>query len=194
VAPDLLGRLLVRRVAGGELLVGRIVECEAYQEDDPASHSHRGPTQRTSVMFGPPGHLYVYLSYGMHWCCNVVTGDDGEGSAVLLRAVEPVEGIEHMRALRSGIRDDRLVCAGPGRLTRAFAISGSHNGLDLVEGRGLWVSTGRPLASAEVEIGPRVGISVARDRTWRFRERGSPFASPPRRRFGPSLDPSSAPP
>jgi DNA-3-methyladenine glycosylase len=177
VAPDLLGRLLVRRLPDGEVLTGRIVECEAYQEDDPASHSYRGPTRRTRVMFGPPGHLYVYLSYGMHWCCNVVTGHEGEGSAVLLRAVEPMEGIERMRALRGGLSKDRLLCAGPGRLTQALAIGGQHNGCDLVTSGQLWISAGRPVPDDEVVAAPRVGLSVARDQLWGFRERGSRFLS-----------------
>jgi len=182
VAPDLLGRLLVRGLDGGELLVGRIVECEAYQEDDPASHSYRGRTPRTAVMFGPPGHLYVYFSYGMHWCCNVVTGADGEGSAVLLRAVEPLRGIERMREVRGGIKDDRLLCAGPGRLTQAFAITKVHNGMDLTGGHELWISPGRPLAEDRIRSGPRRGISIGRERPWRFTEGGSEFVSAPRPR------------
>ncbi len=162
--------------------MGRIVECEAYQEDDPASHSYRGLRERTRVMFGPPGHLYVYLSYGMHWCCNVVTGGDGEGSAVLLRAVEPVQGTERMRDLRGGIASDRLVCAGPGRLTRAFALTKTHNGQDLTVGDHVWISEGLPVPEHRVQAGPRTGISAARDRPWRFTERGSAFVSGPRGR------------
>jgi len=159
--------------------VGRIVECEAYQEDDPASHSFRGLTDRTRVMFGPPGHLYVYLSYGVHWCANVVTGADGEGSAVLLRAVEPVRGIERIRELRGGVSDDRFLCAGPGRLTQAFAVTRAHNGLDLVTGEELWISPGREVAPGDVVAGRRVGISVAQERPWRFVEASSRFLSRP---------------
>jgi DNA-3-methyladenine glycosylase len=181
VAPDLLGRLLVRRLGDDELLVGRIVECEAYQEDDPASHSHRGRTPRTEVMFGRPGHLYVYFSYGVHWCCNVVSGRDGEGSAVLLRAVEPLAGMERMRQLRGGVKAVRLLCAGPGRLTQAFAIGREHDGVDLVGGEGVFLSAGDPVAEDRIEAGPRVGISVARERPWRFRELGNPFVSSARR-------------
>jgi DNA-3-methyladenine glycosylase len=175
VARDLLGRLLVRPHPEGPL-VGRIVECEAYQEDDPASHSYRGLTGRTRVMFGPPGHLYVYLSYGMHRCMNVVTGRDGEGSAVLLRAVEPLVGLPRMRAWR-GVEDVRLLCSGPGRLTQAFDIHRSHDGVDLVAGDVLYVARGRPVPDEAVGVGPRVGISAARDRPWRFYVRGSPFVS-----------------
>ena len=177
MAPELLGRVLVRRLDGGELVAGRIVECEAYQEDDPASHSYRGLTARTEVMFGPPGHLYVYFTYGMHWCCNVVTGQAGEGSAVLLRAVEPVQGIERMRELRDGIANDLLIAAGPGRLTQAFALGKGHNGLDLVTSDELWISAGRRVPAERTQVGPRIGISVARDRPWRFHERGSSFVS-----------------
>src|SRR5205823_1020186 len=143
VAHDLLGRLLVRAGSGGPL-VGRIVECEAYQEDDPASHSFRGRTQRTEVMFGPPGHLYVYFTYGMHFCMNVVTGRDGEGSAVLLRAVEPMHGLDVMRA-RRGVDDPHRLCAGPARLAEAFAVARAENGQDLVEGSDLFVAPGQAI-------------------------------------------------
>src|SRR5438309_7202111 len=122
VARALLGRALVRTLPDGEVLRARIVEAEAYREDDPASHSFRGRTARTDVMFGPPGRLYVYVSYGMHFCMNVVTGRDGEGSAVLLRAAEPLEGLDRMTDLRR-LQDPRLLCAGPGRLCQALAIT-----------------------------------------------------------------------
>ncbi len=175
VAPDLLGRLLVRRLPE-VTLVGRIVECEAYQEDDPASHSFRGLTNRTEVMFGRPGRLYVYFTYGMHYCMNVVTGADGEGSAVLLRAVEPREGLDWMRD-RRGIGDVRSLCRGPARLTQAYGIGRQDNGMDLVDGHDLFVAAGRPIPGESVGAGPRVGIRVATDRPWRFFEIGSPFVS-----------------
>lgn len=157
-------------------MAGRLVECEAYREDDPASHSFRGRTARTEVMFGPPGHLYVYLSYGVHWCMNVVTGRDGEGSAVLLRAAEPLDGLELMRS-RRGMSNDRLLCAGPGRLCQAFAVERRHNGLDLTAGRELYLGTGEAVSDERVTAGPRVGISVAVEQPWRFLIAGSPFVS-----------------
>jgi DNA-3-methyladenine glycosylase len=169
--------LLVRRLDDGEVLVGRIVECEAYQEGDPASHSFRGLTERTRVMFGRPGHLYVYLSYGMHWCCNVVTGQEGEGSAVLLRAVEPLQGLVRMRERRPGITNDRLLCAGPGRLTQAFDIRKEHNGVDLVTNNDLWLAKGQQVPTADIAAGTRVGLTVAHEMDWRFRERSSRFLS-----------------
>jgi DNA-3-methyladenine glycosylase len=175
VARDLIGRLLVRPLPGGRL-VGRIVEIEAYQEGDPASHSFRGRTARNEVMFGRPGHLYVYLSYGMHFCMNVVTGRDGEGSAVLLRAVEPVEGIDWMLA-RRGLDDVRLLCAGPGRLTQAFGIDRAHNGADLVAGDVLFVASGSAVPEDRIGVSPRVGLTLGVDRPWRFFEAGSPFVS-----------------
>jgi DNA-3-methyladenine glycosylase len=170
-----VGRFLVRGLPG-VVLVARIVEVEAYQEDDPASHSYRGRTARTEVMFGPPGHLYVYFSYGNHWCMNVVTGRTGEGSAVLLRAAEPLEGLEWMRAAR-GVEPLRSLCSGPGKLTQALGVTNEQNSLDLVLGEGLYLSAGEPLAVGEVEVGPRVGISVATEQLWRFYERESPFLS-----------------
>jgi len=175
VARDLLGRHLVRSVEGS-LLVARIVETEAYQQDDPASHSYRGRTPRTEVMFGPPGHLYVYFSYGMHWCMNVVTGDDGEGSAVLLRAAEPVEGLEAMRR-RRGVEAERLLTSGPGRLTQALVVTRQLNGTDLVLGHALWIARGRPLGESELGVSGRVGIAAARATLWRFYDEGSPFLS-----------------
>jgi DNA-3-methyladenine glycosylase len=167
---------LVRPLTDGTL-IGRIVETEAYQEDDPASHSFRGLTTRTEVMFGAPGHLYVYFTYGMHYCMNVVTGRDGEGSAVLLRAVEPVRGIELMRKHR-GVVDDRLLCSGPGRLTQAFRIGRVQNGIDLVTGEELFVAAGKRAVRGLVREGPRVGIRSAMDRPWRFYEMGNPYVSP----------------
>jgi len=176
VARAILGRDLVRRLDDGATLRARIVEAEAYREDDPASHSYRGRTARTGVMFGSPGCLYVYVSYGMHACMNVVTGRDGEGSAVLLRAAEPLEGVEHMRTLR-GLTDPRLLCAGPGRLCQALAITRGHDGLDLMDGAELWIERGRPVPDADVVVGPRVGIAAAAEQPWRFSIRGSRYVS-----------------
>jgi DNA-3-methyladenine glycosylase len=176
VARALLGRDLVRTLEDGILLRARIVECEAYREDDPASHSFRGRTRRTDVMFGPPGRLYVYMSYGMHSCMNVVTGRDGEGNAVLLRAAEPLEGLDRMRSFR-GLSDPRLLCAGPGRLCRALAITREHDGIDLVDGPAMWIERGRPVRDADVLIGPRIGITAAAEQPWRFSVLGSRFVS-----------------
>lgn len=176
VGPDLLGRILVRKVGDGRLLTARIVEAEAYQEDDPASHSFRGRTNRTEVMFGPPGHAYVYFTYGMHHCMNVVTGSTGEGSAVLLRAAEPLEGLEEM-ARRRGTNDPRALCSGPGRLCRALGIDRAENGLDLVRGRLLWLLEGAPVAPATISVGSRVGITSGTDRPWRFSVQGDRFVS-----------------
>jgi DNA-3-methyladenine glycosylase len=178
--------LLVRRLPEG-VIAGRIVESEAYEEKDPASHSYRGLTDRTAVMFGPPGHLYVYFTYGMHFCMNVVTGGDGAGSAVLLRAVEPFEGIELMRE-RRGVAALRQLCAGPGRLTQAYGITRADNGMDLVAGQDLLVVPGDPVPDDRVAVGPRVGISVATERPWRFSVKESSFVS-----RGPSAGPRGLP-
>jgi len=176
VGPDLLGRILVRKVGDGTLLTARIVEAEAYQEDDPASHSFRGRSNRTEVMFGPPGHAYVYFTYGMHHCMNVVTGSTGEGSAVLLRAAEPLEGLEEM-ARRRGTNDPRALCSGPGRLCQALGIDRAENGLDLVRGRLLWLLEGAPVAPSTISVGPRVGITSGTERPWRFSVQGDRFVS-----------------
>jgi DNA-3-methyladenine glycosylase len=176
VARELLGRDLVRSLEDGTHLRARIVEAEAYREDDPASHSFRGRTARTEVMFGPPGRLYVYVSYGMHFCMNVVTGRDGEGSAVLLRAAEPLEGLDRMAEVR-GLDDPRLLCAGPGRLCQALGITRAQDGTDLVAGGELVIERGRPVRDDDVVAGPRVGINVAVEQPWRFHVRGSRFVS-----------------
>ena len=163
VAPLLLNKLFVH----GDC-VGRIVEVEAYRENDPASHTFNGPTKRNAVMFGPAGYLYVYFTYGMHYCCNIVTGAAGVGAAVLLRAVEPVAGIETMRERRHG---RKAIADGPAKLCQAFAIAGEHNGVDLLDGDpngiGLF-DDGMPPPLAP-RVGPRVGISRAVDVPLRWR-------------------------
>jgi DNA-3-methyladenine glycosylase len=161
VAPLLLNKLLVH----GDC-VGRIVEVEAYRQDDPASHSHRGPTPRNAVMFGPPGHLYVYFTYGMHYCANIVTGPVGDGAAVLLRAVEPVAGIEVMRERRGG--RGRLA-DGPAKLCQAFAIGPEHDGSDACRGSGPGLFDDGMPPPDDPMVGPRVGISKAVDAPWRWR-------------------------
>ena len=149
---------------------GIIVETEAYAVDDPASHSFVGETRRNAIMFGPPGHAYIYRSYGLHWCLNFVCQ---RGSAVLLRALEPLHGIDRMIE-RRGLTQLRLLCSGPGRLAQALGIDGSHNGLPL----GDQVFTfGRPSARMSVVAGPRIGISKAIDKAWRFGHAGSQYLS-----------------
>jgi DNA-3-methyladenine glycosylase len=171
VARELIGKRLVR-VVEGRRLSGMIVEAEAYiGEGDTACHASRGCTPRTRVMFGPPGHAYVYFTYGMHWMLNLVTEPEGRPAAVLVRAVEPLEGIEAIRALRPG-RPDRELCSGPARVAAAFAIAGADNGADLVEGRGLLVEPYLDPPRGAVASGARIGIGYAdpRDRgaPWRF--------------------------
>jgi DNA-3-methyladenine glycosylase len=168
-ARALLGALLVRREPDGRTVV-RIVETEAYREDDPASHSARGRTPGNAVMFGPPGRAYVYFTYGMHHCVNVVTGGEGRGEAVLLRAGIVLEGQEHVRARRGSNRRGRDLLGGPGRLAQGLAIDRGLDGADLL-------ADGAPLGLArdgwrpspdEVVAGPRVGVRNAADRPWRF--------------------------
>jgi DNA-3-methyladenine glycosylase len=172
VARELIGRFLVRET-DGDRLVGRIVEAEAYSSDDPASHAFRGETRRNRSMFGPAGHAYVYRSHGIHRCLNAVALP---GSAVLIRAVEPLEGLETM-ARRRGLGEQRLLCAGPGRLCQAFAIDLEEDGADLCRRGRLWLA-GEDHA-ADVVVTPRVGISVAVEVPWRFVEAGTRFASRP---------------
>jgi DNA-3-methyladenine glycosylase len=179
VAPDLLGRVLVRILPDGVRLSATIVETEAYGEGDPASHAFRGRTPRNAVMFGPPGHLYVYFTYGMHFCMNVVTESEGRGSAVLLRAAEPLRGHEAM-AERRGTSEARRLCSGPARWTQAFGIAREENGADLVRGREVYLLEGEPVPRSAIRITTRVGVNVGVERPWRFLVAESPFVSPGR--------------
>jgi DNA-3-methyladenine glycosylase len=187
LAPELLGHVLVRRSPDGSRSSARIVEVEAYEPDDPASHAFRGQTPRNATMFGPAGHLYVYFTYGMHFCMNAVARGPGEGSAVLLRAGEPLEGLWEMRA-RRGREDVRDLCSGPARLAQALAIGRDVDGADLVDGDAIWIERGARIGA--IGVGPRVGVHEV-DRPWRFWLDGSPFVS--RGRPGPPTARARAP-
>jgi DNA-3-methyladenine glycosylase len=152
---------------------GRIVEVEAYDHEDPASHGYRGRTARNASMFGPPGHAYVYRSYGIHWCLNLVCEDVGVANAILVRALEPTHGVDTMRE-RRGLEDARLLCSGPGRLCQALEITREHDGLPLDRPPFELLERDRPV---EVLTGPRIGITRAADLPWRYTESGSRFLS-----------------
>ena len=163
VAPDLLGAVVVH----GPVAI-RLTEVEAYDgANDPASHAYRGLTPRTTVMFGPPGHLYVYFTYGMHYCANLVCGPDGTAAAVLLRAGEVVAGLDVARSHRPAVSRDVALARGPANLVRALALGPEHNGLDVV-GRGPVRIRRAPAPPPEIRSGPRVGVSTGATRPWRF--------------------------
>jgi DNA-3-methyladenine glycosylase len=177
VAVDLLGKRLVRTL-NDHRIAGVIVETEAYcdtQEKDLACHGHRAndgrPTKRTMVMFGPPGHAYVYFTYGMHWMFNIVTGDQGQASAVLIRAIEPTEGLEQMRALRN--RPDNELTNGPAKLAQALAIDKSHNGISLYDAKSpIWIEDRPGIDTNKIKRGPRIGLGKTPEpwlsTPWRF--------------------------
>jgi DNA-3-methyladenine glycosylase len=176
VAPDLIGVTLLVDGVGGP-----IVEVEAYDHEDPAAHGYGGRTERNASMFGPPGHAYVYRSYGIHWCLNFVCEQEGSASAVLIRALEPHQGIEAMQT-RRGVDDARLLCAGPGRLCQALGITREQDGLALDQPPfELMPREDEP----EIAIGPRVGITKAAEQPWRYGLAGSRFLSRSLRPAGP---------
>jgi DNA-3-methyladenine glycosylase len=170
VAAQLIG---ITVLVGG--VGGRIVETEAYDEDDAASHCFGGITTRNAAMFGPPGRLYVYRSYGLHWCMNFVCREQGRGAGVLIRALEPTDGIEVMRQ-RRGLEDVRLLCAGPGRLTQALAIDSAFNAHPL-DAHPLQLRASSGASGLQLLSGPRIGISKAVEQPWRFGEKGSRYLS-----------------
>ncbi len=170
VAPDLIGATFMFKGAGG-----LIVEVEAYHHTDPAAHSFGGPTPRNAVMFGPPGYAYVYRSYGIHWCLNFVCEPKGSAAAVLIRALEPTAGLPAMRR-RRGLKDERLLCSGPGRLCEALGVTRAHNGLPLdAPPFQLMAREG----AVEIVVGPRIGLTKAVDKPWRYGLKGSRFLSKP---------------
>lgn len=177
MAPALLGCWVVSDRPEGQVAL-RLTEVEAYSGEgqDPASHAHRGPTPRAEIMFGPPGRLYVYFSYGVHWCANVVVGPEGRGGAVLLRAGEVVVGEELARSRRPAARSSRDLARGPARLTQALAIGPADRGAHLLD-PGSRVRLHRGPAPAAVSAGPRVGISLATDLPWRFWAADAPSVS-----------------
>jgi DNA-3-methyladenine glycosylase len=170
VAPDLIGATLLFGGVGG-----RLVEVEAYHHTDPAAHSYNGPTPRNVVMFGPAGYAYVYRSYGIHWCLNFVCEPKGSAAAVLIRAVEPTVGLARMRR-RRGVSDVRLLCSGPGRVCQALGITRADNGLALDEPPFELLAR-----SGEVEVvaGPRIGLTKAVEKPWRYGLKDSRFLSKP---------------
>jgi len=172
VAPELIGATLLFNGMGG-----KIVEVEAYDQTDPAAHSFRGQTERNAVMFGPPGHAYVYQSYGIHWCLNFVCARAGVASAVLIRAIEPTEGLVRMqrrRGLANG--DNRLLCSGPGRLCEALGITGAHNGLALDRPP---FELRLPVDNFAIATGVRIGLTKAVELPWRYGLAGSRYVSKP---------------
>jgi DNA-3-methyladenine glycosylase len=168
VAPDLIGVTLLVDGVGG-----RIVEVEAYDQEDPASHAYRGRTARNGAMFGPPGHAYVYRSYGIHWCLNLVCGPEGVPEAALIRALEPTAGLEEQRR-RRGVQDERALCSGPGKLCQALGIAGERDGLPL-DAPPFRLEERREVP--EIATGPRIGITRATELSWRYVEANSRFLS-----------------
>ena len=179
VAKDLLGKILVRKI-GGATLAGKIVEAEAYRgAKDPASHAYRGKTKRNEVMFGEGGFLYVYFTYGMHFCANVVTGNKDIGEAVLIRALEPLQGVETMKKNRrfsAGTMNEINLTNGPAKLCQAFGIRKKNNGTDLL-GDNIFLIEGEPITKSIIGVSTRIGISRGKKKKWRFFVKGNAWVS-----------------
>lgn len=176
LARSLLGMTLVHETVDG-ITSGMIVETEAYSQEDAASHSFNGETLRTKAMFGPGGHAYIYFTYGMHYCFNVVSGPAGHGQGVLIRALEPLEGIEIMKQRRNK-DDSKILCNGPAKLVQAMGITKNDYGSPLFEGK-LRIESYRLMKSKDIQTGPRIGISKERDKKWRFCVKNNNFVSKP---------------
>lgn len=174
-APLLLGKYLVRETPRGRVKL-KIVETEAYRQDDPASHSFRGRTARTEPMFRPGGRLYVYFTYGMHYCLNIVTGSEGVGEAVLLRAAEPLEGFNIMKAYR-GIDDINNLTNGPGKLAQALGITDTFLSSKILNKSSIYLKQGMPVHISDIISSPRIGISKATANPWRFYIKDNPYVS-----------------
>lgn len=185
VARALLGQLLVRRFEDGTMAVGRIVETEAYTKDDPACHAFRGQTRANGAMFGPPGHAYIHINYGIHYCLNAVTAESGIAEAVLIRAIEPIENAVRMYHNYTGevmdeetARTTRQIAAGPGRLTRALSLNKAYDHTDLTDPTGpVYLAAGTAVFEEDVVTTTRIGITKAADYLWRFYVRSSRFVS-----------------
>lgn len=189
VAPDLLGRLVVHRTAEGEV-TARLTEVEAYDgPNDPGSHAFRGQSKRNGTMFGPPGHVYVYFTYGMHHCMNLVCGPPGTPTGILLRAAQITDGVELARKRRLAVKSDRDLARGPARLVEALGVAGTDDGADVCGDGPLSVRVGTPARKELIRTGPRVGLRAAPDFPWRFWIDGDPTVSvyrphAPKRRTG----------
>jgi len=181
IAKDILGKYILR-YTGNKLLIGRIVEVEAYRQNDPASHSFHGKTNRNGIMFGEGGHLYVYFTYGMHFCANIVTRENGVGEAVLIRAIEPLAGIEIMLKNRfSNLKspEHRAIINltnGPAKFCQAFGIERGNNGADLLESE-IRISAGSYIPSKLIKRSARIGINIGLEKNWRFFIDGNPWVS-----------------
>jgi DNA-3-methyladenine glycosylase len=177
VAKEMLGAYL-HRVLDGEELIGKIVETEAYRVGDEASHAYRGKTQRNAVMFGEGGFSYVYFTYGMHYCFNITANEENLPEAVLVRAVEPIKGIETMRTLRQKAIRDRDISNGPGKLCQALSLSRNENGIDLIESDTLFLTRGKsPVSANHIGVSTRIGINIAQEHLWRFFMEGNEYVS-----------------
>lgn len=175
VAKELLGKRIIRKL-GNIRIEGKIVETEAYGgKEDPASHAYRGVTERNKVMFEEPGHVYVYFTYGNHWCLNFVAHEQNKPGAVLIRAIEPISGIEYMKKFRN-ISNLENLCNGPGKLTKALKIDKKLNGIDITKEGELYVVNSEE-KNFEVEVSSRIGIKKGKDKLWRFFIKGNPFVS-----------------